>query len=213
MEGRTSGLQVDHLVYGAPDLATGTERIEALLGVRPAPGGTHVGIGTHNALIALGEGAYLEIIAPDPDQQARMRPLPYGLDTLEEPRLMTWAIKAPDIEAQASRARAAGIDLGPVVPMARERPDGTRLEWRLTRSPLVVADGLVPFLIEWGPGAHPSETAPSGARLVTLRGEHPEPERTADRLQKAGVTVPLTRGPKPALIATLEGVRGAVDLR
>ena len=203
----------DHLVFGAPDLLTGVQIVETLLGVRPTLGGKHVGIGTHNALAALGDGAYLEVIAPDPDQLTRLRPLPYGLEALAKPRLLTWAIKAPDIESQALRALAAGVNLGPVLQMARERPDGTRLEWRLTRSEQVVGDGLVPFLIAWGPGAHPSETSPTGSRLVSLRGEHPEPERIMRQLEAVGVTLPVTRGAEPALIAAVEGVLGTVDLR
>jgi hypothetical protein len=138
-------MELDHLIFGAPDLVTGTQVIEELLGARPTVGAKHVGIGTHNALLSLGFGAYLEVTAPDPDQQVRLPTLPYELDTLAQPGLLTWAIKAPDIEAQAERARARGVDLGPVVPMARERPDGTRLEWRLTRFGQLIGDGLVPF--------------------------------------------------------------------
>ncbi len=172
-------MNVDHIIYGAPSLETGMESVEGLLGVRAAMGGKHVGLGTHNALLSLGSGAYMEIIAPDPEQTAPSRPLPFGLDLPVKPRLVTWAIKAPDIEARAQRAKAAGVDLGPVLRMSRERPDGLRLEWALTYREEMLGDGLVPFLIAWEPGPHPSETSPSGCRLVSLRAEHPEPERIA----------------------------------
>ena len=45
---------VDHLVYGVPDLADGCDDMERRLGVRPAPGGRHAGLGTANALVAIG---------------------------------------------------------------------------------------------------------------------------------------------------------------
>ena len=38
-----------------------------LTGATPRPGGKHAGMGTHNALVKLGERLYLEIIAIDPD--------------------------------------------------------------------------------------------------------------------------------------------------
>lgn len=206
-------MEIDHLVYGVQDLEAGSAAIERLLGVRPAAGGKHVGLGTHNALLSLGGGAYLELIAPDPEQPAPWRPLPFGLAGLREPRLLTWAVKAPDVESQAARAREAGVDPGPVLRMSRQRPDGTLLSWALTYREEPLGDGLVPFLIAWDPGPHPSETSPAGCRLVSLRAEHPAPERIAVMLAAVGVDMPVTRGEAPALIATIEGPVGTVELR
>ena len=168
-----SRVEIDHIIFGAPGLAAGIEAVEGLLGVRAAMGGKHVGLGTHNALLSLGGGAYVEIIARDPEQPAPSRPLAFGLDIPGEPRLVTWAIKASDIETRAERAKAAGVDLGPVLRMSRVRPDGVRLEWALTYREEMLGDGLVPFLIAWEPGPHPSETSPGGCRLTSLRGGAP----------------------------------------
>ena len=206
-------MDVDHIVYGVAELGAGIDAMEGLLGVRAAAGGKHVGLGTHNALLSLGGAAYLEIIAPDPEQPNPSRPLPWGLAALREARLLTWAVKAPDIEAKAERAKAAGVDVGPVLRMSRERPDGTRLEWALTFREQPLGDGLVPFLIAWEPGPHPSETSPGGCLLVSLRGEHPEPDRIAALLAAVGVEMEVVRGERPMLIAALEGAEGVVELR
>ena len=56
--------QFDHLVVGIRSLAEGTGQLIRLLDVAPALGGTHPGRGTENALVSLGPGEYLEIIAP-----------------------------------------------------------------------------------------------------------------------------------------------------
>ena len=61
---------VDHLVYATPDVEQSVAELEARLGVRASPGGQHLGLGTYNALLALGEACYLEIVGPDPLQRA-----------------------------------------------------------------------------------------------------------------------------------------------
>lgn len=206
-------METDHIVFGVPDLDSGIAAIERLLGVRAAMGGKHTGLGTHNALLSLDGGAYLEIIAPDPDQPNPPRPLPWGLGELKQPRVLTWAVKAVDIEARAERARTAGVDVGPVLRMSRVRPDGTRLEWALTFREQALGDGLVPFLIAWEPGPHPSETSPGGCRLLSLRGEHPEPERITGMLAAVGVEMAVTRRESARLVAVVKGPRGIVELR
>nr|MBA2281652.1 VOC family protein [Acidimicrobiia bacterium] len=79
---------VDHLVHGAPTLDGALDDLERRLGVRGAFGGRHDGRGTHNAVIGLGAGAYLELIAPDPEQPAPTQPRPFGLDELDEAGLV-----------------------------------------------------------------------------------------------------------------------------
>ncbi|MFO0004298.1 MAG: VOC family protein, partial [bacterium] len=51
---------VDHLVLGAATLEEGIAWAERMLGATPQPGGRHPQWGTHNALLSLGHGAYLE---------------------------------------------------------------------------------------------------------------------------------------------------------
>jgi hypothetical protein len=204
---------VDHLVYGAPSLERGMDEIERLLGVRPAPGGKHVGIGTHNALLSLEFGAYLEVIAPDPEQPPPSSPLPFGLATLSEPRLITWAVSVTGIEERVAAARAAGYDPGGVVPMGRRLPDGSELRWRLALRPEGPGDGIVPFLIEWEPGpSHPSRAAPAGGRLINLEAEHSHPETLQPIFDALEIDLPLTEAARPALIATIEAAGGTVVL-
>ncbi len=206
------GVSLDHLVYAVRDLSEGIASIERLVGVRAAPGGRHTGRGTHNALLSLGQGSYLEIIAPDPEQPEPQQPRPFGIDTLKEPRLATFAIGVTDIEARVTNARNAGYDPGPPVPMSRTLPDGGDLRWRLTLPGVRGGDGLVPFLIQWEPGPHPSETAPSGATLVDLQGEHLHPESVTSMLSALRVNLAVTEAARPALIATIEGPNGTVLL-
>ena len=203
----------DHLVYATPDLQRGVDRIESLLGVRAAAGGQHPGRGTRNALVALGPATYLEIIGPDPEQPTPHEPRPFGIDGLREPRLMAWASKASNLEQIASTAQRHTIKLGPVIAGSRRRTDGVLLSWRYTDPRTVVADGIVPFFIDWGKTPHPAATAAPGATLIAMRAEHPDAGRVQDILTHLGVDLRVQPGSSPALVATIKGPRGTVTVR
>ncbi len=156
---------------------------------------------------------YLELIGPDPSQEKPQRPRWFDLDTLKAPRLITWAAKVTDLDHRAAVARNAGVFLGEVRNGRRELSGGQVLTWRLTYPDMRAGAGLVPFLIDWGEGSHPSEAAADGARLVDLRAEHPTPASILEQLDHLGLDLDIAPGPSPALVATLDTPRGLVELR
>ncbi len=205
--------RVDHLVYTTPDLNRGIEEIEKLLGVRASPGGQHPGRGTRNALVALGPTAYLEIFAPDPEQPQPKEPRPFGLDGLKESRLVAWFVNGSDLERLRDEAVRKGVPLGSVKSGSRKRPDGVKLSWQFTDPWAPVADGIVPFFIDWGDSPHPATTAAKGATLVGLRAEHPDAGGVHRMLRRLGLDLSVKQGKRPALIAVVKGPRGRVELR
>ena len=124
---------LDHLVYATPDLAATVADVTRRTGVAPAPGGAHVGLGTRNYLVGLGGPYYLEIIGPDQEQPDPAHPRPFGIDRLSAPRMVTWAIRPPDLDAAVTAVRAVGHDPGPIRAMSRRRPDGILLVCTITR--------------------------------------------------------------------------------
>lgn len=165
---------IDHLVWATTELETGRREIAGLTGVEAAPGGRHPGVGTHNALLDLGADRYLEILAPDP-QQDRLAGLGRLLEGRRSSALATWCAASTGLEATAAAARRAGLEPGEIVAMSCRRPDGTRLAWRLLFLAGHPFGELVPFFIEWGPGSeHPSRAAPGGCRLLRLSLGHPD---------------------------------------
>jgi hypothetical protein len=202
---------IDHLVYATPNLEKTVADIAAKWGVQPTPGGKHAGRGTHNALLSFGDGSYLELIGPDPDQPEPPTPRGFGIETLLAPKVVTWAAKAPAIGQRVAAARAAGYDPGEPQAMSRDLPSGDRLAWTLTRS--TAGDGLVPFLIDWGETVHPSITSAGGCRLLSLRALHPRPAEVLRMLKALGEDLPVEQGPEVALIATVETPNGTFELR
>ena len=203
--------RLDHLVLATRDLEGTVDRVAGSLGVRPAPGGQHPGVGTRNFLLSLGGGSYVEVIGPDPDQPAPSEPRPFGIDGLDRPRLITWGARSNDLEQDAAAAAGHGHDLGPIRKMSRASPTGELLTWRLTRFP-GPGVAVIPFLIDWGQTTHPSTTAPGGVTLVSFRAEHPNPGYVRTVLDAMALRLEVTAGPEPRLHARLSGPGGALDL-
>lgn len=204
---------LDHIAVVAPTLEAGCAYVHDLLGVAPTGGGEHVPMGTHNRLLRLGEGLYLEVIASNPRAPAPGRPRWFGLDELPAealPRLGSWVLRSDDIQATAAVSRE---NLGDVTPMARGA-----FEWLITipadgRQPL---GGVAPALIEWRVGGHPAERLPDcGLALEGLDIFHPDPAAVERLLASLGFDGPvavhrLPAGQAPHLaarIATPAGLR------
>jgi hypothetical protein len=210
---RRSLAAVDHLVYATPDLERGMQEIERLTGVAPTLGGQHPGRGTRNALIALGADAYLEIVAPDPDQPSPDGGRWLGVDAVNASRLTAWAARGSGLDDLRTRVVERGVPLGEVRSGARRRSDGVTLSWRFTDPARVVADGVIPFLIDWGESPHPSRAAAQGASLAALHVEHPDVAGVQRMLQALDLDVVVVPAACAAIVAVIDGRHGRVELR
>jgi hypothetical protein len=208
--------ELDHLVVGAATLAGGIDYIAALTGVTPQAGGKHVTMGTHNALMRVGDRAYLEIIAVDPAGAKPSRPRWFDLDDVallaeltEQPRLVHWVARTTDIERSAA---ACPLALGAVLPF--ERGD---YRWRLTvpddgRRP---ARGVVPALIQWDVPLHPAQRLPaSGVSIAQFAATHSDPKPVRAALAALGLddALHVTYDRETRLAAMLRTSRGVVTL-
>ena len=197
----------DHLVYAVPDLRAGVRDLEARLGARQTPGGSHPGLGTRNSLLRIGERVYLEVVGPDPEQPVPPGGLWFTGGTAPLPALVTWAVRSADLDGLATGP--GGHLLGPVRSMSRTRPGGERIAWTLTMPgrPLP-RQGIIPFFIDWGDTPHPCAEIPDrGVRLVRLSGRHPDPEAVRRDLDRLGVALGVAVG-RAGLVAVLETPAG-----
>jgi hypothetical protein len=119
-------------------------------------------MGTHNRLLGLGEGLYLELIAIDPQAPPPGRPRWFGLDRPQDlpadrPRLLHWVARSDDI---AREAAASGEDLGEILSWSAATIAGASP----CRPMATCRAGLVPTLIQWDVPFHPGDEA-AGRRL------------------------------------------------
>jgi hypothetical protein len=205
-------VQVDHLVYITPDVDATVDEFERRFGVRAAPGGRHPAWATRNALLSLGPRTYLEILGIDEEALEPPQPRPFGLDALEEGRLVTWAAPYADLDHLVHEAERHKVDLGAVEARSRRRDDGTTLSWRMTDLRKSRCDGVIPFFVDWGLTPHPAAAAPGGCTLVDLRAEHPIAHEVGPLLASIGIALPVTAGPRARLIARLDTPLGVQEL-
>lgn len=193
----------DHLVVSAPSLDEGVRWIERTLGVSLGPGGQHASMGTHNRLLRLGESAFLEVIAIDPDARQPARPRWFGLDNnalTKVPRIAAWVARTDDLHAWSAETLAS---LGGVETITR----GER-EWWITipTDGAPALDGAFPALIEW---RRPRLSAAydlrnSGCTLAAFEIRYPDPARVRALLARLGlVDVAQVLPGKPALRAVI----------
>jgi catechol 2,3-dioxygenase-like lactoylglutathione lyase family enzyme len=151
---------IDHLVVAVPDLDAARQSYTDL-GFTVVPGGRHP-IGTHNALIAFADGAYVELIAfYEPNAEHRWwQPLQRGGG------LVDFCMQTDDLRGDMERFRAAGVALDDPRPLTRKRPDGYELRWVLS-IPRGAERGVAPFLIQDETPRHervpPERVHPNGA--------------------------------------------------
>ncbi|SPF78433.1 VOC family protein [Pseudoprimorskyibacter insulae] len=165
-------LKLDHLVVADRFLDAAAAHVETELGVVMQPGGLHPRYGTHNRLMGLGGGHYLEAIGIDPAATPPADARWFGLDNPpSQPKLLTWVCRVDDLDAAIAR-----------LPMAGQAVDLTRdhLRWRIAVPPngQMPFDGVFPALIDWGTSVAPGSSLPSsGVKLREIRLEHPEINR------------------------------------
>lgn len=162
-------LELDHLAVCSETLEEGVAYVEDTLGVKLARGGRHKTMGTHNKLLALGPGVYLEVIAIDPACRPPRRARWFNLDDFSgRPRLGAWIVRASDF----ARAQTKALP-GTGAPLALSRGN---YQWDL----LVPEDGTLPFdgvgptVINWRCATHPADSLPdAGVSFRSLHVTHP----------------------------------------
>lgn len=211
--------QLDHIVIAAHSLEQGVAWLEDKLGVRLPAGGSHPSMATHNHLMQLGEQSYLEVIAINPQAAAPAWPRWFELDQgllraaiEQQPRLITWVMNTGNLQRLR---QSAGFDIGKPTLLSRDQ-----LSWEiaLTDDGRLLADGLLPYCLQWHSSPHPSKAmADLGCRLKSLTLCHNRADWLSKRLAALGAShlvrvKPLADQQAPYLSAEIECPRGLVTI-
>ncbi len=171
--------RIDHIVILVHDLAAATADYAAL-GFTVVAGGEHATGLSRNALIALADGSYIELIAFRNLAEARASPRLSPIDRRFLRRgeggegLVDWALLPANIEADIEAARGRGLTLDGPIPGGRTRPDGQQVRWMLgvTRTldlPFLCADVTPRVLrVPAGPSRRHANGVTGVARLTVV---------------------------------------------
>jgi hypothetical protein len=182
-------VRIDHVLWGTQDLDAASARMEAE-GLTVVPGGHHVGQGSGNRIVPLGN-AYIELMAIDDPEEAAGSPIGRVLlERITGEGWIGWAVAVDDLDAVAERLRT------PVLTIEREGLFG-----RLTGVEQALRTPTLPFFIQGN--ARPGEGGTGGLDYVEVAGDR---ERLHDWLGGAELPLRVVDG-APALRAVGIGDR------
>jgi hypothetical protein len=182
-------INLDHLVFATDDLSRGENLLAERLGIAFVGGGKHEHMGTHNRVVRLQSGCYLELIAIDPTAPTPFQPRWFDLDT---PQLQAQLKGFPKIVHWVARVEQAPLDLTHFAdewkialgkPTAMQRGS---LQWEITlpsdgKRP---AGGALPYVIAWHSEPAPPFALPeSHLHLHALHITTPNPQAVQQALQ------------------------------
>ena len=195
-------------MYAVPSLNDGLSWAKDTFGVEPSYGGEHIGLGTRNALLSLGN-SYLEIIAPDPAQPNKGT---FGerLANLSEGGIVSWCA-----EGELNKLEKKLSDLGvPTIgpnKTKRQTQEGEVIEWELLFASKPSFGGLLPFFIDWLACTNPKDSNPIGGHFNSLLISDPFPRKLQHVLTALGLPVTVTEG-KRSISVLINGNKGLVSL-
>lgn len=200
-------IELDHIAIAGETLGAAVAHVEEALGVSLQVGGEHPMFGTHNHLLGLADGLYLEAIAVDPAATPQRSPRWFDLDRFSgAPRLTNWICRTTGMAKVLE-----GLPKGAGQPIALTRAD---LRWDMA----VPADGILPYdncfpaLIEWH-SAHPApRLIQQGCALRRLVISHPDAPAIEAALKMQDGRLVFETG-APALEAEFDTPHGVRVLR
>ena len=182
-------MKFDHLAVAGETLEEAVAHSEEALGVPMQRGGEHAVFGTHNFLLGLADGLYLEAIAINPAATPQRQPRWFDLDRFSgTPRISNWICSCDGLADQLQRLPEGAGEM-----VALTRGD-LRWDMAVPQSGILPFDNCFPALIEWH-GAHPApRLKQQGCSLRRLVISHPEAEALEQSLPLSDARLAFAAG-------------------
>lgn len=198
--------KIDHIILAVADLEAGMRQFEEATGVRPVLGGVHPNSFTQNALVALNDTTYLEILAPRKDSVA----IPDWILAYHNLTPVGWAVRSPHILNTRGKVLSLGFECSEPAAGSRARPDGSMLSW----SSFAMDErrySVLPFFIEWGENSlHPSLTSPGGCELNAIEIYSPDSGKIQKLMEALGLSLGVHPSTRDSITLQLKTPRGIV---
>ena len=211
---------LDHIIIAASSLDSGVEYVREALGVDIPSGGRHEMMATHNHVMSLDDGVYLEVIALNPDMNPPYNPRWFGLDDpairadlQRGPRLLTWAVNSNNL---ADLCSCSTVPLGKVTEAQR---DDLRWLVAISEDGRIPGAGFLPLAIQWLVDFHPSERMQQlGCRFKQLNLFHSRKPWLEECLHSIGAdglvkVMEIPDSEMPYLSCWIEGPNGEVEFK
>jgi catechol 2,3-dioxygenase-like lactoylglutathione lyase family enzyme len=106
--------RIDHIIYGTSDLEAAEAWITARSGFSAVAGGHHDGLGTHNRIVPLGDGSFIELLAVADHAQASRSPLGAAIQARITQRdgFLGWAVAVDDLGPYVERLGLSTTTVG-----------------------------------------------------------------------------------------------------
>jgi hypothetical protein len=201
-------MRIDHLVYAVSDLGSAERRFAAEYGLTPSGGGEHPAFGTHNRILPVGYGEYIELMAVADEGSAHPLARAVSAAVRRGDGPLALCLRPESLDEVAARLRIE------IVPGERHNPGGEVVRWRLAGVEAALGPERLPFFIDWQ-GAeesldrrHGEAASTDGIAWVEYGGD---PPRIAEWV--GGDELPLRLGvgaPGPRAIGVRRGSESLV---
>ena len=188
---RTSGLAVDHVALGVPDMPAALGQIASDTGATPFTTEPEPGQWYWSGALALGPDSFFEILGPNPDFKG-FHPLRALISSYTKPRVLFWYVATSDFDGFTEQLKQAGAPMERVETINFMR-DNIHTHYKRG----VIGPGFVtqrPCVIEWREKQERLDVD-RRCQLKAFRLQHPNAAKLNTLFGALGINQCVEEGP------------------